>query len=703
MDRTAKANVTPVRQRTQYSCMSASMAMCLNALDYDVTEDEVNRVMGSRPMKGAAWEQALACAQHYGCRATLTMPSTVEQMKAWTDRGVPIMIAWNPEGRPWSHASVVFDVDDDLNVYVADPNIPNPKETVRVISEDEFYGKWYEKFPNYLVRRPACAIEREVTEDGKQTKTAKIVPPPGTHTETLVWSFGRSGWQLVDQQTSKVVGVPGRRWDPGSTSRGRNPDQVSYMQGDPVDWLPKAQIMATTKTGGGDSMQAIWDAWDQLQGTEKVRDSDSFESRADGLFLTVSIVDELYNTKYGRSAEKMISKLQSLERQTRSWRSAYNLWSEGHQIDLKRLAGDLNKTLTSVKAIAGAIALMGQVQRVLPAVWDEIEYDYNKAVESAKATVAAFEKAVLMAKAGKMARKKKKQPAKLRDPHARARAEQPGAGGAGKHQTRDRDVAKGRSRKPKHKKDLSKEGRVDEAMMDRARMLLGFMDERKAVEQLIEGGLARQDAYLAVKAAKLMLRQAAERITRRVVMDAAYSGNPDGKPIYDKEVDHGEEHALSGGFDIMKRVQDKYLVEQGGKPRENKETRLAAGPEMKLRGRRAYVNQAFADKLKKMHPRLFISEGTPRGGFTLIHPASDDDPNFQGGSEYDFYFRPADEPGWFEVGYAPGYLMLLQKDGDRMKAKTTRMARSSFDSPPSAKAADQVARRFVAQIAGNNR
>ena len=184
MKKQAKAAVEPVRQRTQYSCMSASMAMCLRALDHDVTEDEVNRVMGARPMKGAAWEQALACAQHYGCRATLTMPATVEQLKAWTDAGIPIMIAWNPEGRPWSHASVVFDVDDDLNVYVADPNIPNPKETVRVVPEDEFYHKWFEQFPDYLVRRPACAIEREVTAGGKQITPTKTASQGTTMTRT---------------------------------------------------------------------------------------------------------------------------------------------------------------------------------------------------------------------------------------------------------------------------------------------------------------------------------------------------------------------------------------------------------------------------------------------------------------------------------------------------------------------------------------
>jgi hypothetical protein len=162
------------------------MAMCLNAHGFQTDEDTVNRVMGAQPMKGAAWENALACAQHYGCRATLTVPATVRQLKAWTDRGVPIIIAWNPEGREWSHASVVFDVTENpaggFMVHVADPNIPNPEKTVRVVDEDTFYGKWYEKWPNYLVRRPACAIEREVTPEGRQVVASKkydpIVIPP---------------------------------------------------------------------------------------------------------------------------------------------------------------------------------------------------------------------------------------------------------------------------------------------------------------------------------------------------------------------------------------------------------------------------------------------------------------------------------------------------------------------------------------------
>lgn len=177
-ERTAAAKVNPVRQRTQFSCMTASATMALRALGYDCDEDTVNKVMGAAPMKGAAWEQALATFQHYGCRSTLTTPSTVAQLKAWTDAGTPVMIAWNPEGREWSHASLVYDVKEDPEhgflVYVADPNIPDPDETVRIVPKKDFYAKWYEKWPNYLVRRPALAIEREITPEGRQVMASRV-------------------------------------------------------------------------------------------------------------------------------------------------------------------------------------------------------------------------------------------------------------------------------------------------------------------------------------------------------------------------------------------------------------------------------------------------------------------------------------------------------------------------------------------------
>lgn len=167
------ANLMPLRQRTQFTCVAASTSMALAALGLrDCDEDSVNRVLGAAPLKGASWEQVLATAQHYGVRATLTVPATLSQVKAWTDAGKPVLIGWNPEGREWSHASVIFDVQPcpthGFMVHVADPNCPDPEQTVRIVPKSEFYAKWYEKFPNYLVRRPALMLEREVTPEGRQ-------------------------------------------------------------------------------------------------------------------------------------------------------------------------------------------------------------------------------------------------------------------------------------------------------------------------------------------------------------------------------------------------------------------------------------------------------------------------------------------------------------------------------------------------------
>lgn len=42
----------------------------------------------------------------------------------------------------------------------------------------------------------------------------------------------------------------------------------------------------------------------------------------------------------------------------------------------------------------------------------------------------------------------------------------------------------------------------------------------------------------------------------------------DGKVDYPNEIDHGYGQPLSGGWDIMKRLQDQLLIEQGSKPRD---------------------------------------------------------------------------------------------------------------------------------------
>ena len=187
MQREARADVAQLRQTTQFTCCATSITSALHALGKPFTEDDVNKVLGAAPMAGATWEAMLATVQYFGCRGTLVVPATPRMLKAWTDKGIPVVIAWNPEGRPWSHASTVFDVkegeDGKLTVYIMDSNIPNPDETTRVMDADTFCQKWGEKVSDTLiVRRPAMAIEREVSAEGRQ-----VVASTSPESTTFNW------------------------------------------------------------------------------------------------------------------------------------------------------------------------------------------------------------------------------------------------------------------------------------------------------------------------------------------------------------------------------------------------------------------------------------------------------------------------------------------------------------------------------------
>ncbi len=249
----ARAEVTPVRQQNQYNCVTTSLAMALRALgvpDSECSVHRVNKVVGAMPLQGAAWEPMLAAANHYGMRATLTLPSTVRQLKSWTDEGKPVVIAWNPEGREWSHASLVFDVVEDQEhgflVHIADPNIPDPDETVRVVPKKEFYSKWYEKAPQgFLIRRPACVIEREITPEGRQ----------------VMASVGRSNWDraLDTLSSKKVTDSRGKSLGVLFIDRGKVNWRPNVLQG---DHLPPPQvILRDSHTTPMDDLESFADNW----------------------------------------------------------------------------------------------------------------------------------------------------------------------------------------------------------------------------------------------------------------------------------------------------------------------------------------------------------------------------------------------------------------------------------------------------------
>lgn len=414
--RHARAQVAQIRQTTQYTCCAASISAALKAHGKLVDEDGVNRILGAAPMAGASWEAMLATIQYFGLRGSLVIPSTPRMLKQWTDQGLPVIIAWNPEGRPWSHASVVFDVTESpegLLIHVMDPNIPNPGRTTRVMGEDEFCQKWGEKVSDSLiVRRPACVVEREVTQDGRQVRASSPRP--------------------IEKQVLSALQRAGG---------------------------------ATEATGAG--------------------------------------------------------------------------------LGMRIMRSQLAPVITNL-------------------------------------------------------------------------------------------------------------------------VNLGWVTVNGTRIQITNRG-------------------------------ASYSGNPDGKPIYPEDINHGEDRPLGGGTDVMQHLQNQLRIEQGRKPRPEN-PRIAGGPEWVMdRPFLGRVNDAFVN-LVRHHPELHFVLGTAgHNGLVLSLPDYFDDPDFNGGSEYDVYFFPdTTNRGWWSIRVGMTYgTAILKKLAELLRIRPRKAARLNANIPTSMGSTQRVATRWI--------
>ena len=543
MDRHAKANVLPVRQRTQYSCMACSLAMAIKANGLDTNEDQVNEVMGAVPMRGASWEQSFAAAQHFGMRVTFICPATLGQIKKYTDQGVPVMIAWNPEGRPWSHASVIFDVTDEGEVFVADPNIPDPEETVRVVSKAEFYGKWYEKFPDYLVRRPAMAVEREISATGQQRVAAV------------------TGAQRLDTVTALIIKAL-KTLGYNNITKFRTPWGVNFRS------IGPKSIYRGTELG------STWDKEDVLKALSKIPGFQKSQYQ-DRYFIPFPVDQNTEQVAYFKV---------NLSGPKSTWEPSFSIGV----IDIEY-----------VGTMDGS------------PLWTKLLQD-----QGVKFAGDSFSPRACTAKKKgpqTVTEKKKKEDLSFtvevgapRNAPAKALSER---GTGGSHHNRDYDVAHGKTRKDKHKKDWREKeasssltatklpGKGDYALVQ-TRGLNDVVfslhatkeDAEKAMrkrggepDSMITKGMRvvnvgpKGQMELLEISGKWTLRprgkKAAQPLSLRPdygspnsfagSVNEAYEGNPDGEPIYNRKIDHGYDVPVAGGTDVMQQLQKNLLREQG--------------------------------------------------------------------------------------------------------------------------------------------
>jgi len=112
----------------------------------------------------------------------------------------------------------------------------------------------------------------------------------------------------------------------------------------------------------------VWDSWSGERLSGGVRESESFHSLAYDLGSAMNLSDD---RSLSNAGEKIERSLRSLEKQTRSWRTAVNLSQEGHEMDIGRWVDDLEKTKGKITAIQTAL---GRAERKMPAARASGEY-----------------------------------------------------------------------------------------------------------------------------------------------------------------------------------------------------------------------------------------------------------------------------------------------------------------------------------------
>lgn len=108
--------------------------------------------------------------------------------------------------------------------------------------------------------------------------------------------------------------------------------------------------------------EAISDGWDKMH---------EFQESALDVALSLKSWQEAYDDPTVKAGEKMVKLLDRLEWQSRSWRSGFNFWLEGKNIDKPRLKGDLEKTVgmlqEAVKTLMIGAHETGEQQRAAKA------------------------------------------------------------------------------------------------------------------------------------------------------------------------------------------------------------------------------------------------------------------------------------------------------------------------------------------------
>ncbi len=138
--------ITPFKQSDDSLCGPACVKMILNFYGIQAEEGEIAKRCNHTYELGTNDYNMRDALESYGLCVSILNESSLETIKWWLDRNIPVIVDWFSGGfeplesdLPNGHSSIAIDLDNEY-IYLLDPEFGG----IRKIAREDFMRCWFD-------------------------------------------------------------------------------------------------------------------------------------------------------------------------------------------------------------------------------------------------------------------------------------------------------------------------------------------------------------------------------------------------------------------------------------------------------------------------------------------------------------------------------------------------------------------------------
>lgn len=143
-----KVHLPKVNQTTEYTCGAAALRAVGSYFGINWDEKKYAKLLKTNPKHGTNPNSIVKAARALGLKVSAKQDMTIDTLKMWLERGIPVICAlqaWGDEDQYAKEGQGHFVVAigyDDKKIYFEDPYVANKRG---FLSYDDFILRWHDK------------------------------------------------------------------------------------------------------------------------------------------------------------------------------------------------------------------------------------------------------------------------------------------------------------------------------------------------------------------------------------------------------------------------------------------------------------------------------------------------------------------------------------------------------------------------------